>query len=756
MANKNFVIENGLTVGNFTVSDHNVSTTGHFNKVTITAPATAATLTIANNGSLITSGGHSITLTSTASTDVTLPTTGTLATLAGSETFTNKTLTTPDVNGGTVDSLTAFSLRDTSAAFDVTLAATSSTILTANRTLTIDIVNAARTLSLAGNLSVSGGHNITLTTTGNSNVTFPTTGTLSTIAGSETFTNKTLTSPDINGGTVDSLTSLSVRDTSAAFDVTIGATSSTTLTANRTLTLDVVNAARTFKLAGNLDFSAGFTTSGGHAVTLTTSGATSVTLPTTGTLATIAGSETLTNKTLTSPTINGGTHGGITTLGIRDTSAAFDVVLAATSSTALTASRTITLDVINAARTIKLAGNIDIAGNFSTSGGHALTLTTTGATNITLPTSGTLASTSLKLSNFAATTSAELAGVISDETGSGALVFGTSPTFTTSIQSGATFSAFTAATALDIGAATGTTTVNNNLTVTGNLTVNGTTTTVNSTVITVDDPIFVLGGDTAPASDDSKDRGIAFRWHNGTAAKVGFFGFDRSTQKLTYVPDATITSEEISGTVGAFDLSATGSINGLTVTASTGTLTIANGKTLTANNTLTFTGTDSSSVAFGAGGTVVYTSNKLSALSSTTSAELAGVISDETGSGALVFGTSPSISGPTITNAIIFDQTGIAVGTSATSIDSFAHATYRAAKYVISVSNAGLTQYQITEIGLIHDGTTATISPYGSIWSGASSLMTFSAAIVGPNVVLSGAGANAGNTVKVQKVYITV
>lgn len=36
------------------------------------------------------------------------------------------------------------------------------------------------------------------------------------------------------------------------------------------------------------------------------------------------------------------------------------------------------------------------------------------------------------LSQFAATTSAQLAGVISDETGSGALVFGTAPTFTTS------------------------------------------------------------------------------------------------------------------------------------------------------------------------------------------------------------------------------------------------------------------------------------------------------------------------------------
>lgn len=44
---------------------------------------------------------------------------------------------------------------------------------------------------------------------------------------------------------------------------------------------------------------------------------------------------------------------------------------------------------------------------------------------------GSYALTTGKLSQFAATTSAELAGVISDETGSGALVFATSPTLTT-------------------------------------------------------------------------------------------------------------------------------------------------------------------------------------------------------------------------------------------------------------------------------------------------------------------------------------
>lgn len=51
--------------------------------------------------------------------------------------------------------------------------------------------------------------------------------------------------------------------------------------------------------------------------------------------------------------------------------------------------------------------------------------------------------------------------------------------------------------------------------------------------------------------------------------------------------------------------------------------------------------------------TLVVTTDKLSALAATTSSELAGVISDETGSGALVFGTSPTLSSPVITGGSI-------------------------------------------------------------------------------------------------------
>ena len=48
------------------------------NKVTITAPSNLATLTLADNSALITSGANSITLTSSGTTNLTLPLSGTL------------------------------------------------------------------------------------------------------------------------------------------------------------------------------------------------------------------------------------------------------------------------------------------------------------------------------------------------------------------------------------------------------------------------------------------------------------------------------------------------------------------------------------------------------------------------------------------------------------------------------------------------------------------------------------------------------
>ena len=110
---------------------------------------------------------------------------------------------------------------------------------------------------------------------------------------------------------------------------------------------------------------------------------------------------------------------------------------------------------------------------------------------------------------------------------------------------------------------------NGNVTLSQDLIVNGTTTTVNSTTVTIDDPIFTVGGDSAPGSDDNKDRGIEFRYHDGSSAKLGFFGFDDSTGKFSFIPDATNSSEVFSGTKGTIDV---GAVESATVTT-TGNIT---------------------------------------------------------------------------------------------------------------------------------------------------------------------------------------
>lgn len=84
--------------------------------------------------------------------------------------------------------------------------------------------------------------------------------------------------------------------------------------------------------------------------------------------------------------------------------------------------------------------------------------------------------------------------------------------------------------------------IGNNLTVGGNLTVNGTTTSVNSTVITLDDPVIMLADNTSSATSDGIDRGVNFKWGNGSAVVDGFFGFDIQTQRFVFKPDDSAES----------------------------------------------------------------------------------------------------------------------------------------------------------------------------------------------------------------------
>lgn len=123
------------------------------------------------------------------------------------------------------------------------------------------------------------------------------------------------------------------------------------------------------------------------------------------------------------------------------------------------------------------------------------------------------------------------------------------------------------------------------VTVSGNLVVNGTTTTVNSTTVTIDDPIFTLGGDTAAESDNNKDRGIEFNYYDGSAKK-GFFGYDDSARIFTALVSATNSSEVFSGSYADARFGSTRvsslQIGATTVSSTAAELNILDGVTSTA------------------------------------------------------------------------------------------------------------------------------------------------------------------------------
>jgi hypothetical protein len=88
--------------------------------------------------------------------------------------------------------------------------------------------NSGKTITLGGSFTHTGAHTLGLTTTANTSVTLPTTGTLATLAGTETFTNKTLTSPTINAGTLSGTFSGNhTKSGVATFSNTTDATSTT-------------------------------------------------------------------------------------------------------------------------------------------------------------------------------------------------------------------------------------------------------------------------------------------------------------------------------------------------------------------------------------------------------------------------------------------------------------------------------------------------------------------------------------------------
>ena len=88
--------------------------------------------------------------------------------------------------------------------------------------------------------------------------------------------------------------------------------------------------------------------------------------------------------------------------------------------------------------------------------------------------------------------------------------------------------------------------LSDNVVISGNLTVQGTTTTVESTTITIDDPVLALADNTTSNTSDGLDRGVRFKWGTGSAVATGFFGFDIQSERFVFTKDETVTSDDFS------------------------------------------------------------------------------------------------------------------------------------------------------------------------------------------------------------------
>ena len=187
----------------------------------VLSPVNGGTGVANNAASTITiSGSFGTTLTVTGTTAVTLPTSGTLV---------NTAVTT-------LSSLTSVGT--------IATGVWNGTIITGTYGGT-GVNNGSNTITLGGSFTTSGAFTTTLTVTANTNVTLPTTGTLATLAGSETFTNKTLTNPTITAY-LETAPSIANSSTAVTLSLSSGTVLSYTLTGNCTFTMPTATSGTSF------------------------------------------------------------------------------------------------------------------------------------------------------------------------------------------------------------------------------------------------------------------------------------------------------------------------------------------------------------------------------------------------------------------------------------------------------------------------------------------------------------------------------
>ena len=288
---------------------------------------------------------------------------GTIVTEAATQTLTNKTLTAPVITSGVFNtqfSGSAFLDEDNMDSNSATKAASQQSIkayvdaqITAQDLDFVGDSGGALSIDLdSESLTIAGGTGLASVGSGNT-ITLAIDSTVTTLAGSQTLTNKTLTSPTLTSAVLNTSVSGSAfldednMDSNAnnkvASQQSIKAYVDAQVTAQD---LDVTSDSGT--IAIDLD-SETLTIAGGTGLASSGSGNT-ITLNIDSTVATLTGTQTFTNKTLTSPTLNSPTITNVTAtnLSLTDSSIIFEGASADDFETTLTvvdptADRTITI-----------------------------------------------------------------------------------------------------------------------------------------------------------------------------------------------------------------------------------------------------------------------------------------------------------------------------------------------------------------------------------------------------------------------------
>lgn len=285
----------------------------------------------------------------------------------------------------------------------------------------------------------------------------------------------TLTAPIISGGQITGSTLLGVLSSgTGAFDLRL--TNTENLTATRNLQVTLNDASRSLNMGGNITTAGAFATSGAFNMTLTATANSNATLPAgTHSIAPLD-SPAFTTPSLgvaTATSINGliitTTTGTLTMASAKTATFSNTLTLAGTDGSTLnvgtggtlgtaafvnTGTSGGTVPLLNAANTwsgVQSFTNGDLSLLGSSSGDVLLQAPATGGGTLTLPAgTTTIAAASNNLSFFSSTTSAQLAALISDETGAGPAVFAQNPVLTNFTSNGLADNKTTAVTALDI------------------------------------------------------------------------------------------------------------------------------------------------------------------------------------------------------------------------------------------------------------------------------------------------------------------